>query len=399
MRRWMWLSAVVVGLLAGCDAVTVEIGSELEQQVSSPDTEAIGTSGYTEFGIIREFAAPQVVFAGEEMVFTDLFLMEMPPRDYLILGDTGEYIARANGSILWLNEGFGEALIQTRATITREDGETYDLVASSGVVSGEATERWAEPVEILLVPDEPGIYRLELVSEVNIFDPTEEARASTIMTEVVVLSRPTEAWTEEARYGNPQYGSLLDDGLLLDWRAYGEGPCRLSTDNAELAILIDEACLSNQTADADGLFEVYLEVLELASEDPQIEADLRDQIGLVFASTGEWQLAARQFQESLRIWIELDNAYRVGAALHNLGVTDLATDRVDEATRNLEQGLQIREHSDDFPGIFLSYGQLGLFWEEPEALYEAGEVLSDLEWEQGPPLLDIAADIDNDHVE
>ncbi len=95
------------------------------------------------------------------------------------------------------------------------------------------------------------------------------------------------------------------------------------------------------------------------------------QLGLLYDSLGEWDIARTQFEESLEIAQRLGNQYIIAARLHALGVLAQKRGQLEEAEQWYRQSLAIKERLGKPQGQATTLHQLGSIAQERGQLEEA----------------------------
>ncbi|MGF1506223.1 MAG: tetratricopeptide repeat protein, partial [Anaerolineae bacterium] len=352
MKRSVGLLAIL--LLAGCRVIQVAVGQE------DPRPFASGLPLVDE-GVVRPVAGVGVAFSSGEPAVT-ISAEPLPERDYILVGEP--YHLRTQWALVW-PEGTSDAA----------GGEIIVEIEGLGVV-GEGyldhvdkigPDLWQDTVDAVVEIPEAGAYTGQAIIFMEVNGDVIEER---IPFGITALPFPDESDRPAESLLEPAFGELEYDGIFLDWRAWYGGPCRLEADTPETIRLLDEACLFATELALVETADLLLEALDQSRDDPVLQARLRDQLGVIYAVFGDWEIAARQFRESLRIWETQADTLATAAALHNLGTAEmmLGQDAAGEAL--LIHAVQIRDLADDWPAVLLTWALFSVYAGDPEALFE-----------------------------
>ncbi|MBL8163974.1 MAG: tetratricopeptide repeat protein, partial [Anaerolineae bacterium] len=384
------IAAVLGGLLlTGCGLVDVRVApipTPTLAATDAPPLEVLPSAGLVAYSapddesmIVRTVAYPHLVYAPDGMAIE---MMEQWPaeQEYLLYDNGVGLRLRADWRALWLTDAYGSGHVVMDVALQSPGMEDFEYAQYAATQPFEAwgSDFRNELLDATLYFSAPGVYRVRAVVTAKALDDggNEVVRDMTYEVSVLALSSPLEEPTGDPADFAPRFGEVESWGFLLDWRGWDEGPCYIQTDdNAEATRRLDEACVAVENGDAAGAEAALTAALDTVSDNPYLLGLLRGQLGLLASAQGQWNVAARHFQESLERWRAEDRSQEVVIALHNLGIALLAVERWDEGNYHLSQSAQLAEQMQDWGGAMLSWAQLSRYWDSQESLdYMAGEM-------------------------
>lgn len=383
-------------LLAACGLVEVRVAPIPTPTLAATDTpplEVLPSAGLVAYSapdddamIVRTVAYPHLVYSPDGMAIE--MMEQWPAEQEYMLYDNGVGLRlRADWRALWLSDSYGKGHIVMDVWLQSPGMEDFEYAqyAAAQPFEGWGADFRNELLDATLYFAAPGMYRVRAVVTAKTWDDSggEALRETTYEVGVVALSSPA-AWpTSDPADFAPRFGEVESWDFLLDWRGWGDGPCYIQTDdNAEATRRLDEACVAVENGDSSGAESALTAALDALRDDPRLLGLLRGQLGLLASAQGQWNVAARHFQESLELWRAEDQSQEVVIALHNLGIALLAAERWDEGSYHLSQSAQLAEQMEDWGGAMLGWAQLSRYWESQESLDYFAEEMTNNGWAQ-----------------
>jgi tetratricopeptide (TPR) repeat protein len=382
-------AALAIMLLAGCGLVDVRVAPIPTPTLAATDTpplEVLPSAGLVAYSapdddsmLVRTVAYPHLVYAPDGIA-VEMMEQWPAPQEYMLYDNNVGLRLRTDWRALWLSGAYGSGHVVMDVSLQSPGMADFEYAQYAATQPFEA---WGadfrnELLDATLYFAAPGSYRVRALVTVKAQNDSgaQVVRDVTYEMNVIALSSPAEAPTGDPADFAPRFGEVESWGFLLDWRGWDEGPCYIQTDdNAEATRRLDEACVAVEDGDAAGAETGLTAALDAAGDDPYLLGLLRGQLGLLASAQGQWNVAARHFQESLELWRAGDQSQHVVIALHNLGIALLAAERWDEGNYHLSQSAQLAEQMQDWGGAMLTWAQLSRYWDSQESLdYFAGEM-------------------------
>ncbi|MCD4779258.1 MAG: tetratricopeptide repeat protein, partial [Candidatus Omnitrophica bacterium] len=122
----------------------------------------------------------------------------------------------------------------------------------------------------------------------------------------------------------------------------------------------------------------YQEAAKLYQQSMEIEKELRNksgiagtlhQLGMIHQDQGNYQEAAKLYQQSMEIEKELRNKSGIATTLHQLGMIHQHQGNYQEAAKLYQQSMEIEKELGNKSGIANTLGQLGRLHEEQDKDY------------------------------
>lgn len=113
----------------------------------------------------------------------------------------------------------------------------------------------------------------------------------------------------------------------------------------------------------------YNEALKITTDPSKINI-IRNNIGLIYIQQSDYEKAEKEFLENYQMSAPLSDMKQTARALNNLGFVQFKLNRED-ALDNLNQALQLRIDIEDVPGIYSSYKNLFLFYQNKKDIEAA----------------------------
>ncbi|MDZ4764482.1 MAG: tetratricopeptide repeat protein [Chloroflexota bacterium] len=338
-------------------------------------------------------ASPYLVFADGGRAI-ELFEDGFSAREYVLIERGFRLRVQWNG--LWLANAHGVANLTMAVNVQPPWASEYE---SWDWVSTDDVEGWGSSYQLQLLDStlwfsEPGAYRVSAEVDVTVRDDDgEDTRSANFETELMALVPPESIdAAEDVTLIQPRLGDLEYQGVFIDWRAWGLGPCAVRVDDSALTRKLDEACVAADSGDWQGGTLALQAALDIVDDDAELAALLRGHIGVLASVAGAWNVAARNYREALDLWIEQGRAYETALTLHNLGIALVELQRWDEGVDLLEQSWRLRDKLGDYVGTALTYGQFSMYWDSAESQTDASNTMR----EYGMPQGDILASLIDD---
>jgi tetratricopeptide (TPR) repeat protein len=399
------VSIFLFAVLVGCSAIDVQVGANPTPTLApaptlaptpTPDMFAQSSRGagerpseWDDYEVfLTTLASPYLVFAPGGRAI-ELFAEELSPREYALTEHGFRLRVQWNG--LWLTDVYGVANVTLSIYVQppwTSDYEQWDWVSTDDV------EGWGSSYQVQLLDStlwfsQPGAYQLAAEIDVSArMEDGEDARDFTFETELIALHPPDSIETaQDVTLIQPRLGDLEAQGVFIDWRAWGLGPCAVRVDDPALTRKLDEACVAADAGDWQRGTLALQDALDLAGDDPEWVGLLRGHIGVLASVAGAWNVAARNYREALDIWIAEGRGYETALTLHNLGIALVHLEQWDEGVDLLEQAWNLRDKMGDYMGSALTYGQFSIYWDSSESMESAGGTMRDFGMPQGDLLL------------
>lgn len=386
------LLLIVVLTLSGCRLLTIDMGGAsvaAPEPTSSAPIEPITTSNQEalyniawddDSNVVLTLAYPHLIFS-HDGVQIEGFNQQPFTENYVIYDAGYGFRQRMDWDAFWYADVYGVGSLTIDVYVQPPGADDYSQweSVSTGEFEGWGADFRNERLDVTVYFSQTGQYRVraETYLSARIDGQAPVEIQTSFDTNVTVLSKPpSESLRQTPQDAQPFIGELEHDGVFMDWRAWSFGPCTLTSDDESFTRAVDAACQAVETGDLVSSADALQSALDYTDDLWQM-ATIRDQMGLIAAVLGRWNIAARHFGEARDLWESLDNATAVSRSLHNLGNALIQGERWVEGEIALQLCGGLRSHIEDWMGSALTWGQLGVYWQSYDMIAGNAQSLSD----------------------
>ena len=382
-------ATLMLMLLVAASLLSIEIGANetvLPQQATATAQDATpeSISDVETHTIVMSY--PRIIFT-EADVFIDVFAPPLEDVRYIILDENIAQEIQMLWDIRWEQNAYGTIEAEMLLSIKPPLGERFEVYDESyDYIERTGTSSHIEPLTVQFIPSESGVYLVDAEINLSAIDATDEYYPSyaEFYQEVIVLDagdpESLEPYTLESAFG-----TLATQGILLDWRSWHFGPCAwVDVFSIDWQALFETACDAYSNNDLDALEDIYLEGIDRAEEEGNIEIEvlLHDQLGTMSFVLGRWGIAGLHFEESTELWHEIGSGVDLTAALHNKAILHLENGDIAEGFDTIDIVLQLRELLDDWAGQMLTWAQIDIYNDDLADLPEMIDFFVEIELPQ-----------------
>ena len=401
-RILLFLVVALPMLLVGYQLVELEIiphaaveltpgaPTESEPEIQLVAPQVVALEDYNDDAALEVILAyPHVLFQPDQT--TVMPFEQGTDATYYLVGDRDQWLRlRAQFDATWLDDTYGQGVIRTEVNVFPPNATDWEQWAyDESWLEGWGRYFYQDLHDTNLWFDQPGPYKMQITLFMNSYledgNAYEEARTNYEF-ELVNFSTPSEGAPDLTAFQPPFADTLAEQGIVLNWSAWDYGPCALHSDNGDVTPLLDQACAALENGDYGSLQERLFEALNVVTDEPMLQATLRDQIGLMALFDGQWNIAQRHFSEALQLWQQINHVHQAIATLHNLGVTLAFSDRHEEGESLLWKSMALASTTENWLATSLTWMQFAVFWDDSENRWNNIEQLRDSGFEQAEPL-------------
>ncbi len=314
-RATLHLATAISLLLAVSCGVRIQIATTPTAVPTTRPT--LGDSMLT-----RSVAAPRISFINTSTAQAQPFMQGAVANVLLVKASllrlTLDYDATWYG--VTQNGAQGSGLVRLSVFTRQNPAESwlpYDSVEQQ-LTASSSPSTVHDTLEVNVSSSTPGT--LYIRAEVEVVARPLQGDVTNLLSAVelsaIVFSSPDEL-PQGADVLTPPFGTLDAAHALLDWRAWGGGPCTLveKVTAEAVRISIQRACAAFNAKNLQRMTQALQNALD-QSPTPEIAAALHDQFGLVASTLNELPTALEQFDQAAAAWQGLARAgaYAISAA-------------------------------------------------------------------------------------
>lgn len=294
----------------------------------------------------RVAASPRIIFRDLKTADALPFMHEGLNNAVVIRGRS--LVVNADYEATWLISPPGTGRIRfSLYARPADESKTWTLIGSDSADNLQTFSTPGRTADLLTVSYEVSEVRFQKVrAEIEINArasesiPVAASGASELL--LTVFSSPSVIDTDPENI-RPALGTLNSEQLLLDWRGWNGGPCKLVESKPDI-LGLRIACAQFQ-ADNIGLVIQSLQGIQV--QDKETSARISDFIGYLAATQGDLAGANVAFQAATDWWLESDQVIRWSISSQN----DVATRAIDSRTfPQLEFLLELAYQMQENPG-------------------------------------------------